>query len=186
MLGFMHSMLSDFIASEYGVDTLVNILEDLNLRSEGHYLHAEKYSDDELVDILNSVCRQKKLPMADIQYRFGQFLYPHLMQTAIGKKTASLDFWQFLMNVPHTTHFKVRQAYPSADPPPFVWREMPGKLVMEYQSPRKLCHLAIGLIEAAAIERGENVRIEQKVCMHNGDDNCIIEVIDNGQSKRHH
>jgi predicted hydrocarbon binding protein len=47
---------------------------------------------------------------------------------------------------------------------------------MGYRSPRRLCALAEGFIEAAATHFGEAAVIEQPTCMRRGDAECEFKI----------
>ena len=47
-------------------------------------------------------------------------------------------------------------------------------LVIHYDSARRLCLLAEGMILGAADHYGERARVEQVACMHDGADRCLL------------
>jgi predicted hydrocarbon binding protein len=47
---------------------------------------------------------------------------------------------------------------------------------MHYRSPRKLCALAEGFIEATAAHFAEELSLDQPECMKRGDDKCVLRV----------
>jgi predicted hydrocarbon binding protein len=49
-------------------------------------------------------------------------------------------------------------------------------LLMHYRSPRKLCALAEGFIEAAAVHFAEELSLDQPECMKRGNDKCVLRV----------
>jgi predicted hydrocarbon binding protein len=49
-------------------------------------------------------------------------------------------------------------------------------LLMHYRSPRKLCALAVGFIEATAAHYAEELFLDQPECMKRGDDKCVLRV----------
>jgi predicted hydrocarbon binding protein len=52
----------------------------------------------------------------------------------------------------------------------------PEVLLMHYRSPRKLCALAEGFIEATAAHFGEELSLDQPECMKRGDEKCVLRV----------
>ena len=50
----------------------------------------------------------------------------------------------------------------------------PEVLLMHYKSPRKLCSLAEGFIEATAAHYAEELSLDQPECMKRGDDKCLL------------
>lgn len=51
---------------------------------------------------------------------------------------------------------------------------------MDYESPRKLCAFAEGLVQGAADHFEETVVIEQPLCMNRGDAHCRLAITFNG------
>jgi len=46
-----------------------------------------------------------------------------------------------------------------------------------YTSPRRLCAMLRGLVEGTARHYGETVHIEERSCMHRGDEACTFEIL---------
>ncbi len=58
---------------------------------------------------------------------------------------------QFLQTVHDIIHVEVRKLYSDAEPPRFTYKDpAPDRLIMIYQSPRKMYDLMDGLIEGVA------------------------------------
>lgn len=67
--------------------------------------------------------------------------------------------------------------YPGADVPDFGFTHDDAEsLEMTYDSSRRLCHLAEGLILGTGDEFREPVAVSQPVCMHEGADHCVLVV----------
>jgi hypothetical protein len=176
MLGLVHSLFGDFVTEELGLDVWQATLDNSKLVSNGIFVSSDFYADADLVALLRTVSAHTQRPLADLLSHFGRFLYPHLTNTAIGKRTKSLDFWDFLKEVPKTTHFKARQSMPNAAPPAFTLIGEEPTMTLIYASERKLCFLAEGLIYAAAADKCVSVSIKHKSCMHRGDSDCQLEI----------
>ena len=81
----------------------------------------------------------------------------------------------FLLSVDHLIHVEVRKLFPDAGVPHFEYHEqLPDRLTMVYQSPRKLCKLAEGLIDGSAKHFNQAYHLTHDVCMHKGDDCCHL------------
>ena len=176
MLGLVNSLFSEFVIDSYDLAVWQAILERTAFDSGGIYSAGEQYTDAETQGLVVALAEHKNIPVADVLVRFGSYLYPHLMATQAGAKTRALDFWQFIAQVPEVTHFKVRQSLPHAKPPSFTLEGEPGKMTFMYQSERKLCFLAEGLIMAAAQARHVTIELNHKQCMHKGHTHCLIEI----------
>jgi predicted hydrocarbon binding protein len=67
--------------------------------------------------------------------------------------------------------------YPGASVPSFEYQlSSDRKLTIIYSSAKKMCALAEGLIEGAAVYYGEPIIIQQSKCMLRGDSCCHIHV----------
>jgi predicted hydrocarbon binding protein len=49
-------------------------------------------------------------------------------------------------------------------------------VLITYDSPRKLCAVARGIVRGVASHFGERIAIEGRRCMHRGDPHCLIAV----------
>ncbi len=97
--------------------------------------------------------------------------------TAVGNYPDSefLQLLPFLLTLNDIIHPEVRKLYPDADVPVFDFsHEGESTLVVGYRSARRLCFLAEGFIEGASSHFGQHVTIEQRLCMHDGNDRCDL------------
>ena len=79
----------------------------------------------------------------------------------------------------HYDHLGLRRGklYPGADVPEFTFDSRPdGTLRMGYDSHRRMCSFAEGLILGAAAQFGEHATVVQPQCMLRGDDWCVLEI----------
>ncbi len=97
--------------------------------------------------------------------RFPHFFTPHT------------DTRSFVLTLNEIIHPEVRKLYPGADVPEFGFdNSQEHALFMRYNSARKMCAFAQGLIEGAAAYYGEEVDFRQAECMHRGDPECVFEI----------
>ena len=54
--------------------------------------------------------------------------------------------------------------------------ETPNQLTFHYQSPRKLCFFCEGIVQGLAEHTGQEVKVSQTECEHEGGQRCVIEV----------
>lgn len=88
------------------------------------------------------------------------------------------DLFEFLKSIHDVIHKEVEKLYKTQNLP-VIRCEQPGPdlLLMDYRSPRKLCHLADGLIRGAAKQFNTEVLISHDVCMHDGSDHCEFRIL---------
>jgi hypothetical protein len=100
--------------------------------------------------------------------RYPQFFAPHT------------TLRPFLLTLNEIIHPEVRKIYPGADVPVFDFEtSSEDVLIMTYTSRRKLCALAVGLIEGTAAHYGETVALDHPKCMLLGDASCLFRIASN-------
>jgi predicted hydrocarbon binding protein len=86
--------------------------------------------------------------------------------------------WRTLEVIEHTEetiHRVVRMRTEGAKPPRLrAERTRPNEVVLTYDSPRKLCAVARGIVKGVAKQFKEMVTIDVRKCMHKGDPACVI------------
>ncbi|MFN9999695.1 MAG: heme NO-binding domain-containing protein, partial [bacterium] len=128
------------------------------VRSTTAYLPSAVYPDAEAVSLLQSIADSIGRPLPDTLGRFGEFLAPHLVKVA---GTSINPAWRTLDLIEHTEsliHSMIRAANPGAEPPVLeTVRIGPDELQLVYNSPRRLCPLAKGLMRGMALHYGESI-----------------------------
>ena len=137
------------------------------------YLPSGTYSDADAVAILSSIAECSGRPLPFILEEFGQYLAPHLIKVA----GAHVDpTWRTLDLIEHTEaiiHTMIRATAPGASPPVLeTARPSPNELHLVYNSARRLCPLALGLVRGIAAHYGETVTIAEPSCLLRGDPFC--------------
>jgi hypothetical protein len=169
-------LLEEAVRSEYGIDPWDVLLE--AAQSSGVYTSLGNYPDSDLFALVAAAARVLHLPERDVIRWFGRSAllllverYPQFFQ---GHRSAQ----SFVLTLNDIIHPEVRKLYPGAYTPDFDFEITPeGALTIGYHSRRKLCDFAVGLIEGAAGHYGETTAIEQPLCMHRGDERCVIQVV---------
>jgi len=144
------------------------------------FLPSGTYPDADAVAILSTIAETTGRPLPTILEEFGQFLAPHLVKVA-GQVVD--PEWRTLDLIEHTEaiiHAMIRTTTPGAAPPVLeTVRQSPNELHLVYNSARRLCPLASGLMRGIAAHYGETIRIEEPSCLLRGDPFCsfVIEQI---------
>jgi tRNA A-37 threonylcarbamoyl transferase component Bud32 len=137
------------------------------------FLPSGTYPDADAVAILSTIADTTGRPLPSILEEFGHFLAPHLVKVA-GQVVDPA--WRTLDLIEHTEaiiHTMVRKSTPGATPPVLeTVRQSPDELHLVYNSARRLCPLAIGLMRGIAAHYGETIRIEEPSCLLRGDPFC--------------
>ncbi len=177
MKGIIFTTFNDMVEQKIGIAVWDQFLEAVKPESKGIYTSVEDFSDEELQALIGELSAVTGTPMIDLLREFGHFLFHELaFRHSIFIEEKS-DFISFLKSIEDVVHKEVAKLYSNSNLPSLKW-EQPAEdtLILFYRSPRKLCHLADGLIRGAA-ERYQ-VKIEQKhgPCMHDGSDHCRLTV----------
>ena len=141
-----------------------------------NYVMTESYPDDDFEVLVERTVEVTARLRRDILIDFGRFTGFWVFRVMRGDYyEQSGSARQFLLNVEARIHETVRESTPLAAPPrlqvvPFG----EDGVSISYTSERKLCELLEGLVIGVAEFYGEDVAIEQPLCMHRGDVACSV------------
>lgn len=176
MHGLLYAELKKYAVARFGAEGWNRVLRDAGM-SDRIFLPNQVYSDSELVTLVAKASEITGKNARDIERDFGEFLAPDLLALYQGQINPA---WRTLDLVQHTEEFvhrTVRVRMPSADPPRLrAVRATPSEVVIHYDSPRRLCAVAVGIVQGVAAHYGDAVRVEEARCMHRGDPACEIHV----------
>lgn len=89
----------------------------------------------------------------------------------------------FLRSLDDVVHREVRKLHPDAAPPRFSWSEVGGPVPgggaamdLHYRSERRLCWLAVGMIEGTASFYGERTEVRHEACQLDDAPRCTLRV----------
>ncbi len=175
MKGITFNLLEEVVRREYGEDTWDALLEEA--RVDGAYTSLGNYPDEEMMKLVAAASAALKTPPDEIVRWFGRNALPLLAKKHPHFFEAHNSTRPFLLTLNDVIHMEVRKLYPGADVPVFNYDTSSSEvLLMQYKSPRKLCALAEGFIEATAAYYGEELALDQPECMKRGDDKCVLRV----------
>ena len=173
MKGIVFNLLQNVVQDEYGEDTWDSLLEGAGL--DGAYTSLGNYSDRDLGTLVAGASKALGLPPEAVVRWFGVKALPLLAKSYPPFFDPHHSARSFLLTLNDVIHPEVRKIYPGAQVPVFGFdTSSDSVLVMEYRSARRLCALAEGFIEGAAIHYGEDVSIQQSRCMNRGDEACVF------------
>ncbi len=173
MHGLIFISFRDYLADTHGAATQQEVLA-----GEPAYLLSEAYPDERFTGLVERACEVTGLEPRALLRDFGVFtaertfarLYPALFSVSPSAQA-------FLLTVEKPIHELVRVAIPDAQPPELAVSELGEHgISIVYTSRRRMCWLLQGLVEGTARHYGETVHIEERTCMHRGDDACTFEV----------
>jgi hypothetical protein len=171
--GVIFASLGDYLAARLGAQAAAVLLD-----GEPDYLLTESYPDERLIALLERASRETGQGQPELLRDLGAFtaentfarLFP--AHFSLAGKTRP-----FLLGVETYIHELVRATMPNARPPRLTVRESGEDGVeITYSSPRRLCHLLIGLTEGTARHYGEEAELTETACMLRGDPACRFDV----------
>ncbi|WP_044873058.1 heme NO-binding domain-containing protein [Pseudomonas sp. LFM046] len=171
MKGIVFNLLEEVVIRHQGEDAWDALLEGAGL--DGAYTSLGSYPDEHMYRLVGAASEALGMPPFDVLRWFGREAMPSLALRYPAYFSTHDSTRSFVLSVNSIIHPEVRKIYPGADVPTFGFRDEPdGSLHMTYRSPRRLCALAQGFIEGAAIHFNETLDFEHLDCMHRGDPEC--------------
>lgn len=175
MKGVVFDILRDMVENQYGLEGWQAILDKAG--SDGIYVSTKTYADAELMGLVAAASEITTIPVNNLVFAFGEYMVPNFYKRFPNFFHDVPNFIKFLVSVDQIIHVEVRKLFPDAGLPTFDYSdENENSLTMIYQSPRKLCQLAEGLISGSAKHFNQNYKMTHDPCMHNGSDHCALKV----------
>lgn len=174
MHGIVFSELQKFVVSKYGHANWDTLLEKARL---GHkvYLAAGQYPDSEIMSLVTAASAMTGQEPFQIVEAFGEFIVPSLVRMYGHLLKPGWKTLDVIEHTEGTVHTVVRVADTDAMPPKLrAQRTGPDTVVLIYDSPRRMCALAMGIGKGLARHFKETLFINQTQCMHKGAPSCQI------------
>jgi Haem-NO-binding len=173
--GIVFNLLQQLVVRDHGEDAWDDLLEDAQVG--GAYTSLGSYDDAELQALAVAAAARLDMTPDEVVRWFGRNALPVFAQSYPDLFAVHSSARTFVLTLNEIIHPEVRKLYPGADVPVFAFESEPGgPLRMGYQSPRRMCSFAEGLIEGAATHYGEHAAVQQPHCMKRGDERCVIEI----------
>lgn len=141
------------------------------------YYRVADYPDAEAVALVAALAGAVNEPAEVVLESLGEFITPDLLRMArywIPPEWKTLDL---IEHTEATIHETLRAEGSRTDPPRLrAERIAPDEVAVIYDSPRRLCQLARGIIRGVAAHYGEQVTIAEPACMLKGAAACELVV----------
>lgn len=176
MHGIILFELQRFLDSTVGPGTWDKALREAHLGGRV-YNSLGDYPDEELYAIVGAASGIARMSNDETVEAFGTFIAPNLlhMYSMLIKPE-----WRTLDVIEHTEaviHAVVRVTQQGAKPPELKCRRIgPDEIELRYDSSRRLCRLARGIVKGIAREYHEEVTVVEYECMHRGASACLMHV----------
>lgn len=174
MNGIVFIEIGKFAQARLGAQVWGDALRAAGIQSRIYYRVAD-YPDEEALALLTVLSASLQEPMQAVLERLGEFIVPDLMRMSrywIKPQWKTLDL---IEHTEETIHKTLRQEGSQTNPPRLRCRRSgPQEVVVIYDSPRRMCSLAKGIIAGVAAHYGEAVTISEPTCMLKGAANCEL------------
>lgn len=180
MKGIIFNLLEEAVGAEFGDDTWLDLTDIANVR--GAYTSLGSYPDEEILALVNAASMALSLSTQDVLRWFGRRALPLLAKRYGDFFVGHTGARSFVLSLNDIIHPEVRKLYTGAGCPHFQFvdeagsDEAVGRLIIGYQSPRRMCHLAHGFIDGASDHFGQTAQIEHLDCMDHGSPQCRLAV----------
>jgi predicted hydrocarbon binding protein len=177
MKGIIFTLFNQLVEEKIGFSTWNKMLDNVKPVSEGIYTSADTYPDSELFDLIKELSNQSGEKVEDLLFTFGEYALGELAKMFPEFFSGNENLKSFLQSIHGVIHVEVKKLYPDVVLPIITYEDPgPDKLIMIYESPRKLCRLGEGLIEGAAKYYSVEVTLDHTKCLKQGDDHCRFEL----------
>lgn len=183
MKGIVFTTFNKMVELELGLSSWDKLIQETKPLSGGVYTAGDNYDEKELFVFVDKISDWTKIKKEDLLFSFGEFLLLQLTNR-YQKFFEGKNFISFLLSVDSIIHYEVKKIFPDASFPKIDYEiKSENHIVLIYQSKRKLCYLAEGLISGAAIYFKESYELVHSDCMLKGDKCCRLEIKCGGQNE---
>jgi hypothetical protein len=175
MIGFIFNTLESVVCEQLGEDTWDELLEQTD--NDGVFHSLGNYPDEQVVNLVVAAAKKLDKTPAEVLRWFGEHAiaefyskWPEIFQRFD-------NLFEYILSLNDIIHPQVKQLYPEAKVPFFKpLHQSDDRLLLEYVSARKMCHLAEGLISGSAKHFNTPVVIHQPQCIHSGSETCHLSI----------
>jgi predicted hydrocarbon binding protein len=177
MNGVFHRGLKEFVVEEYGQEAWDAAREEAGVEAQV-YLPVDTRPDAEFISLVETVPQEVGESPFDLLEEFGRFLAPRLIDTYGGRVVD--DGWgplDLIASLESRVHDPLRSHNAELNPPRVdCRRETDDRAVVVYESPRRLCPIARGLLVGVGDHYDETLTVSEERCLHRGDERCELVV----------
>lgn len=175
MHGIILLQLKRFVVDSYGRDAWNALLQEADL-DRTLFIPATTYSDETVVEIVVTAADLTGESPRDLQYEFGQYIVPSLIDTYGVHVDADWSGLELIENVEAYIHEALRAKDISEFAPPGLATERRGddRVLVTYSSDRQLCDVARGILVGIGEHYDESWTVAEMQCMHDGHSRCEL------------
>ncbi|KQT89612.1 hypothetical protein ASG49_17990 [Marmoricola sp. Leaf446] len=181
MKGVILNLVEEAVVREHGDDVWDTLLERAGV--EGAWTSLGTYPDDELPLLVEVGAQLFDVEPEELARDLGRHAAQGLAQRHPEHFARCGDTLGFLRTLDDVIHREVRKLHPDASPPRFSFTEVEGTapgggraMDVHYRSARRLCWLAVGMIEGTGIVYGEPTEVRHEACQLDDAPHCTLRV----------
>lgn len=161
MKGIVFVELIRMAESVMGEEAVDDILDKVDLESDGAFSAVGNYPCRELLKIVDAVGAELGAPSAALHRQFGHWMFGRFVDGYPVFFEGKKDGFDMLESIENEVHVEVRKLYPDVELPSFATERLEnGRFKMVYSSERPLHHFCHGLIEACLQHFNEDASLE--------------------------
>ncbi|HVL81928.1 MAG TPA: heme NO-binding domain-containing protein [Actinomycetota bacterium] len=175
MKGIIFNLLEHVVVRDHGEQMWDAILDDAGV--DGVYTAVGTYPDEELGSLVQASAERLGSTRQDIQRWLGREAFPELVDRYPVFFDGHSSARSFILTLNDVIHPEVRKLFPGAYAPTFRFDDSrPDELRLTYDSYRRMCFFAEGLVEGTANHFKEDLGVEQLECIERGDPHCTLRI----------
>lgn len=175
MKGIVFNLLEDVVSEHHGPETWEALVDAAGV--SGAYTSLGAYPDSDMEALVAAACAALSLNRNAVLRWFGVNAMPLLAERYPTLFEGHTSARTFVDGVNDVIHAEVRKLYPDALCPHFKLSDAgANELVMAYHSARRMCALAEGFVEGAAIYFNDTVQFTHEACVDHDDRGCVFRI----------
>lgn len=181
MYGVIFDLLRSYVIERHGGRATWDALLDEAGIGYKVYFPVAQYPDEEIVKLATTASQMLKVPLTAVLEDFGKFVGPSLVTYYEMFVKPEWRTFEVLENASAKIHDAIHRYNPKRNPPELRATRIDDQhLKLTYQSDRKLCFVAKGIILGLAQKYGERIEVRETQCMHHGAQRCHFEITHHG------
>lgn len=163
MKGVVFVELIRMAESVMGEEAVDDILDKVELDSDGAFSAVGNYPCSELMTLVGAFGNYLDAPIDALQVKFGNWMFARFVEGYPAFFKGKTDGFDMLDSIEDEVHVEVRKLYPDVELPTFATeRPAEGQLKMIYSSERPLQHFCRGMLESCMEHFGHNYTLDMR------------------------
>lgn len=171
MKGIIFRNFLEMVEAQFGYETVDAIISKANLPSGGSYTSVGSYHVSEIVALVSELSRRENIAVPLLLQAYGEYLFNQLAKSHGHHLEGMTSAFDLLKRIDLVIHQEVRKIYQDAQLPEITATEDgPGRMRIDYRSPRCLAAVAEGMIISCIKHFGDKIDlIRDSQSSHSGE-----------------